>query len=1040
MIRYILIFILSLCNITLIPILSQSKYRFQSLGVDQGLTQNTINYIEGDNNGFVWISTQDGLNRYDGLNIVQFRHNSSDSASLHKNFVNRITHDKNGLIWFDIEKSEDIFLSIYSDSLGFGRLGEYFDISDIPKGYRFYDYLCDKNNNYWLRYKNSHDKCCVQLFTGSENRVFLNRNYISPLYEDKSGKIWSATQNEIHCFNSKEIKKKIKYDIKSNYFFFFEDSFGNLHFIDDGNIYRISDGPQVELIYDGGTNRKVTRFCPASNGKIWCGLSDGNICCIEGKSIEHIKLQNSNSNDKLLFRGLVEDNFGNVWFGSSNRGIVVYNKSSKQIDYIRKSDGAGALKSDCILCLYKHYDGTIWVGTYGGGVNIVKPELEQIKPLKLNGLSGKVQKINIRVIKQESENIIWFGSREDGLIRYNKLTGDSKAFNIVFEGKDLNIEDIWFESDTTLMLGTRYNGVVRYYKRSSRAQKIPYGSNFNVNFNYNYVRKIYKDWNNNILICQWGGLFKYNSDSDELEMIEVKGAPDNRYVDYMFDIIQVSDSAYFVGTESGILKIDSDGNLLKIYNSIQNNIKSLPNNTVFRFFFSKDGTLWCSTFGGGVCSFEFKTETFETYNTASGLANDCVFSINQDKQGDLWFSTNSGLSCFNLRNKSFKNYYTEDGLLCNSFNFEASCYTSDGMLYYGTESGVNFLNPQEIKTDTKPLIPVITDFNVFDSYKDFRYFSSVKKVVISPDEAVFSFKFVSPEYKKPNKLKYYYRIKELNSNWILSESRSALFSNLPYGDFTLQVKSEYNRWQSSPVKSVLMTIEAPFYKTTWFNIALIIIVALVLYIIYRYRIYNIKKIENLRVKIAGDLHDEIGSNLGSISIMSNIIAKESTSVEKRSEYSEKIVEISGRTADSMRDVIWFINPKNESSDLILMRMKEFVSTTLSNVKVDWKIDGAIFERYFNIQNRRNLYLVFKESVNNISKYSEATNVSVILYENQNAVIFTIEDDGVGFDTSKLTTGIGLRSLKKRAENSGGSFVVNSKVGEGTKIEIVFNKK
>ncbi len=262
---------------------------------------------------------------------------------------------------------------------------------------------------------------------------------------------------------------------------------------------------------------------------------------------------------------------------------------------------------------------------------------------------------------------------------------------------------------------------------------------------------------------------------------------------------------------------------------------------------------------------------------------------------------------------------------------------------------------------------------------------------------------------------------------------------LPPGKYTFKVYCEnIEGLRSGKITELPIYIKPQFWRTWWFRSLVLFIAALLMYEVHKLRVNRLLAVEALRNRVARDLHDDMGSTLSTINILSSMAkTKINDSAVKTSEYLSKISECSERMMDTMDDIVWSIKPSNDSMQKITSRMREFASSVLEpkEIDVDFTIDEAVYEVKLNMEARKDFFLIFKEAVNNAAKYSKADNVTIQVSIQDKELLLMVKDDGAGFDFAEAD-GNGLGNMKKRADNMNGFFSIQSTKGEGTAVKLI----
>ena len=427
-----------------------------------------------------------------------------------------------------------------------------------------------------------------------------------------------------------------------------------------------------------------------------------------------------------------------------------------------------------------------------------------------------------------------------------------------------------------------------------------------------------------------------------------------------------------------------------------------------------------------------------------------MYGILPDDNGNLWMSTNKGLSEFNIKKKTFRNFDVNDGLQGNEFDRYAYCKTKDGLLFFGGVNGINFFNPAEIKSLQPPSV-LITDFRLFNKTvslktpnsplaKDMLYTNAIK---LSYNQNVITFQFAATDYRRAGNVFYRYMMKGFDKTWIYGGTfREATYTNLNPGkyDFIVEASNDNGQW-SKNAKTISIQIIPPWWKTWLFYTLIVIITAGIIYSIYQYRLTQILKLQGVRNRIATDLHDEIGSSLSTISIYSKVAQEQlKNDTAESGTLLKKISEDTNEMMDAMNDIVWTINSRNDRFENIINRMREH-AVQLFEAKdcfLHFNFDEQLNQLKFDMEKRKDFYLIYKEALNNIAKYAEAKNVWIELIAEKNQISLSIKDDGKGFNINTVRKSAnGLINMKNRAENLKGEIEIKSDLEIGTEICLSF---
>ncbi len=317
---------------------------------------------------------------------------------------------------------------------------------------------------------------------------------------------------------------------------------------------------------------------------------------------------------------------------------------------------------------------------------------------------------------------------------------------------------------------------------------------------------------------------------------------------------------------------------------------------------------------------------------------------------------------------------------------------------------------------------------------------SLPQVKLYSNQNTFSIYFSALSYGQKEKLTYYYKLDGINKDWIKADRQFfASYSLLPPGKYIFSVYCEnIEGIRCSSITSFPIYIKPPIWQTRWFISTMLLLVALIIYAVHRARVNKLLAVEKIRTRVARDLHDDMGSTLSTINILSSMAkSKISTDIVKTNEFISKISDNSQRMMEAMDDIVWSIKPSNDSMQKITARMREFATNVLEakEIELSFVADEDVYNLKLNMEARRDLFLVFKEAVNNAAKYSKASKVAVTIAILNKQVQLIIKDDGIGFDVSKADNGNGLSNMHKRTDAMNGKIIIQSAQGKGTEVII-----
>jgi ligand-binding sensor domain-containing protein len=990
--------------------------------INDGLSNNAVNAFIQTSDGYLWIATKDGLNRFDGQNFKIFKTDTKTKNALPENYIMSLYESKAGTLW-----------------VGTWGAG-----------------LC--------RY----DKIYERFIVVDKNR---NNDYVQCINEDDDGNIWYGTENN-------GLKK---FDIKKNKIFPFDDFIAQKLSLPTKNIMAIIHDKRKNLwiaslgggiiCYNYKQNR-LQQFLSGNNPDklksnfVWelvnetdstlligtnTGVQRLNINSKKFSALNEISKENQRLLTNVISRILI-DNFSRIWIGTYNYGglFIIDRKEYRPANMIHLQNEYGnpqSLICGKIRCLYKDKFGNIWIGTEDG-LNKFPNQKKFVRfknlPYNKNGLSGNV----VSSILEADNNILYVGYGGNGFDKIDLKNNSLKHFGYSsVSGLGLSDADVicmFNDKNNILWIGTgngglnKFNPVTERFKSFRHDRKNPYS------INSEWVQQILETSDGKLLVGTNDGIQIFDRSSERFYNYQPVKKNNNNKLPPVFSVnslFEDREKNIWIGTWlNGLYRYDPFRDTLINYlpDSKKN---SISGNKISCIYQDEKGIIWIGTFNNGLNKFDKQNDKFKHFKTSDGLPNDVVFGILEDKKSNLWFSTLKGLVKFNPETERFIVYEKEDGLVDNQFNWHAYFKNSKNEMYFGGKSGFVRFNPDSITVDDRKFPVVLTNFKVFDKEAPLpKSLPMTKEIILENYQNFFSIDFTALDLQPTHKHKFAYKLDGIDPDWVYSGFRAtAFYTDIKHGKYKFSVKAMNSDGIWSPITSIFIQIKPAWWNTWWFRILLVIFVLVLLYIGYKIRMNQLLKIERIRFNIASDLHDEIGSNLSSISVDSQslILGNNLSGTEK--ELATDISKTAKETVDSMRDIIWFINPKNDLNEDIIFKMKQ--TTVKLLVGIDWDISVSEKVRLdlFNLEVRRNIFLLYKEALTNVIKHSHARKCRILIDENSENFYLSVADDGIGFDDTEIKPSTGLRSMENRAKNIKAKLSVISKPNEGTEVKLILKK-
>jgi ligand-binding sensor domain-containing protein/signal transduction histidine kinase len=824
--------------------------RFESIGIDDGLSQGSVLSVLKDSRGFMWFGTQGGLNRYDGYEYKVYT-TSADPTTISNNFVTSLTEDKNGNIWIGTFNGLNKLIFIDNKIERFSALNNE-KIKLVNVLYK------DTDQNIFIGHQNGIAKLIID---EKNNEFFELEENIDPRFEELKGKNIEA----IHRDNQGNLWVGTKLN---GLYLFYANSLDNnniKHYTSGGGIHSISFNHIISITSDPIGNIWVG----TDNGLNKINLSDD---CIKKyfNDLDDVKTIAGNKIACVYY-----GNNNGFWVGTFENGISKYDFTNDTFESFKNNpnDINSLSDNNWIKSIYEDDTGILWIGTLLGGVNKYEKHKSKFRHYKGDKNNPNLfQKNGVRAIyEDDNEKGIWIGTINNGLFYFDKqtrlFTHYSHDPNNANSLQDNQIRSITQDKNGSIWIGLRKKGVCRIDFNGLKQKYTRYENDPDdpSSFPYDQVAKIFKDKQGNVWPLLYNGLLcKYNAKTDKFETyleatIEQEGvrAPTNT-ID--------SKGRIWIGSFKDLICYDPvSKQIIKTYEHEFENPQSLPPG-VLRCITesSKSGAFWIGT-NRGLLKFDSNKDTFVLYTTEDGLADNTVYSAIEDKKGKVWMSTNKGVSAFNPYTKTFENFDVSDGLQSNEFNNNAYFISKSGEIFFGGVNGVNSFYPDQIRYNIYVPNIVLTGMKLFNeegavtsaskSYPQMeKDISQIDSLKIHHDNQVIEFKFAALHYSEPSKNKYAYQLVGFSNEWTYTDAtnRHITYTNLDPGEYTLKIKASNNDgfWNEEGI-SIYIYIVPHFWMTLWFKllIALLLIMAILYGIKLRVRSLRNQK-SNLEFQVS----------------------------------------------------------------------------------------------------------------------------------------------------------------------------------------------
>lgn len=801
---------------------------FQRFTSEQGLSQNSIYAILQDKQGFMWFGTDEGLNRFDGYNFKVYKNIPTNKNSIASNKIYALFEDKKGELWIGTRQGLSKFDATRTNVTNYRHDSQNPKSlsNDIVKAI-----FQDHKGTLWIGTQggglNAFDTA-TETFTKysfDQNSLdTISSNSVTEIFEDQNGTLWIGTDKGLNQFDSVG-NKFISYH----------------HNLQNG--YSISD-------------ENVTTIFQKDVQHLWIGTHSGlNVFSLKEKTFTPLEItEKIIPNDSFITR-IFADQTGLIWIGT-NKGLYKLNTKNNEVDaYFNVLKDASSLSSNHVSEIYQDRSGALWFGTYFGGINRFDSLSKRFPSYlaDLENISNLTK--NIWTIYLDHLNTLWIGTN-DGLIEMDRKTNKIEIYrhnpNDPNSLRSSHIDTLIEDKDGVLWVGSNGGGLHSFDRKTKKFTSYLPDSNNPFSITSNKIRAFYLDKEGNLWIgTLGGGLNRYDKDSGRFYSYRYNSNdPNSISSDLVRAFSEDKEGNLWVGTESGLNKFDKKSEKFTSYRQNPKDPFSIVSDFVTYLYTDNNNTLWAGTTAG---LSHFENGKFSSITENDGLANNTINGILEDKKGWLWLSTNRGLTKYDPKSKTIKNFDTKDGLQCREFNGRACFQSLEGEMFFGGNNGFTSFYPEQIQENDYIPPVVITSLKLYDkvlekanAWLTLGSKESNLPLMLSYQENFISFEFSALSYQLPERNQFAYMLEGIDEDWVLSQSRRYVsYSKIPPGEYTFKVKGSNSdgHWNQVPTL-IHMTITPPFWQTSLAYIFYILLGSSIIYgaATYRLRIVNARNL------------------------------------------------------------------------------------------------------------------------------------------------------------------------------------------------------
>lgn len=978
------------------PLFSQ-QLNFQTFSFREGLSTYNISNTVQDRHGFIWIATQDGIYRYNGRSFQVFKNNSGKDPSTLGNVFLNVTYDnKDAMYCADYMNGFDI---INTTNLNITKAGSDTLNSLAVPDYWIWDILFDNNRNTWLR--------GINYFAWKKENE--KKFTVVRLVEGFNGTI---TPSFIRLIGPQHIAIGIP-------------GFGT-------------------LIYDSRTLEKkgvIRNFGPASTA-----TGDIRDIALKGDTA-YLATQNSiiagtYRDHKWVFsreynvpafastvvNSIVRDRNNSVWAGTNNGLFKIDLESGKAIQFQVMPGKTRWLADNTIRHLMLDRQDNLWIST-SSVLQMVNTSGNGFTAFDGTG-TGSDPIDHIYTLSEKNKDEI-FATGTNGLFEVNILTGLSKkipgteTLGYVHHIEKINPDQWLLSTDMGMYI---YQPSTKQLSQESLLRKYPEWGPYIKNY-FNTAYRVNHTW-------YWAseemeGLIKWNMDTHNIQQYKAgtetsHGLPEN----HLRNLKPDQEGYLWILSDESVSRFDLQKDSVTLI--LHHDKKNLNSSIVFDMY-DDSHTLWFATYGGGINGYHKKTRRWTYITEAEGLTNNAVYGILPESDSIIWATTNIGLSRINTRTLKCSGYYYEDGLQDNCFD-EKGVLRSGNKLFFGGIKGFTCLNLSAFQP-REYAFPVF--IHMIEYYKGSKKFvlNNLEwgKIILPPGAGPVDLHLSALSFTGNNSVSFSYRIPGIINEYItVPENNIISLTGLSYGHYNIYIRFRKKDGTFDGKELTASIFIRPRWYQTWaFRSLVLLLLIAAVYGLFRIRINQLRKEEKIRNQLASDLHDDLGSTLNSIKVHSNLAQME----KDNSNHLVMVKQGAQDAINGVRDIIWVLDDNKDQLTDTFARVAQFAEPLCQVSRINYKsiLEDETQSYKLGKEEKRNLYMIIKESINNSLKYADCSQIILHASRSDKKLRIEISDNGKGFDLAATGNGYGLRNIRNRAKTVGYAAEIISSPGTGTRI-------
>jgi ligand-binding sensor domain-containing protein/signal transduction histidine kinase len=995
--------------------------RFLRLSGIEGLSQNRVTQIVQDDQGFIWLATQHGVDRYDGYQFRLFKNDPHQANSLCGVFMFSLFKDRSGALWMGCESGLDRFdpstetfvhYQIASDTTP--------HLSDVVL--HIYE---DAHGMLWL--STGHGLCKLDPHSGKTtwfrhdagDRLSLSSDDIKSSGEDRQGVFWVANGEGLDAFDPDTRRVTFHVPLRETHeLSFYEDRHGVFWILSaSGNGLAVLDRQQG----------LVTRYLFGEDLPGLTGVIQ-----------------------------MLEDREGNLWMGTLSDGLLRFDRENARfVRYRNDPSNPDSLPENRVTALLKDREDNIWVGLGATQPTFFTPRPPPFKSLPFDsGNRANLGEKLVDVIFEDHERALWIGTT-GALNRCDSKGRQCTHYAIPGRGIASDVLSLAEDRSGTMWVGTSGQGLCRFDQASGGCKMFRHASGDSSSVSNDTISNLLVDHQGILWVGTADGLNRFEPATQRFTVFRDE-TPTNSG-GQMESIVEDRDGNLWLGSlGSGLLKFDRKTQRLRV------GAATVSNPVVTAVYIDRANGLWAGTFNG-LDRIDLSTGSTTRYAEENGLASTKISCILEDAVGQLWLSTNKGISKFDPKAGTTQNFSVADGLSGDLTGYSACWKSTDGEMFFGGFAGASRFRPEDVSNDSYVPPVALTAFDLFGAPVGIGPGSPLKRmigftdeVMLTHDQNSFSFQYSALSFRNPSTNRYRYKLEGLDKNWheVGSGQRVASYTTLPAGAYRFRVQAATARgpW-SEPGRMLDIAIQPAWWNTWWFRVLIAILLIAAAEALYLLRLRQISRRFAIRLeervsertRIARELHDSLLQGFQGLLFRLEAVRQllpehpgdAANTLNASMQLGDQAMSEGREAVQNLRSA--WTDERDLPTSLGALGAELSVGTSSKSMP-QYRVVVEGRPRELSVDVRDEVYRIVREAVRNAYEHANARHIETELSFGDSDLYIRVRDDGKGVDAQILTHGQrpghwGLPGMRERSERIGGRLHVWSEVNAGTEVEL-----